>query len=298
MPIALGVDIGGSHITAGWVDLNKGKVLGGSVQRKLIDSGEGAAEIISGWCGLIQSCIKEKLHDNIKIGIAIPGPFDYTDGISLMKEQDKFQSLYGMNVRSVLSEQLLLPPESFLFLNDAEAYLRGEVMGGEGRGYQQVLGLTLGTGLGSAIHSNGQTRDADLWNSPFKEGIAEDYLCTQWFVQRYCALAAKQEAGLKEIIETGKPEILHKLFSEFTQSLCGFLVPLSKEHGFEAIVLGGNISQAHKLFFPSLKRLLKHQEIKAKVLLGMLKEEALLIGAASQWKATFQGRKFIEAAYE
>ncbi|HVF96821.1 MAG TPA: ROK family protein [Flavisolibacter sp.] len=284
MSIALGVDIGGSHITAGWVDLKKAVVLKETVKRKLIDSGANAETIIAGWCGLLEATINDKLHDNIKIGIAMPGPFDYTEGISLIKEQNKFNALYGLNLRMILAQQLSLPPANIRFVNDAEGYLEGEMSGGGARNFTCVLGLTLGTGLGSAMHRNRHTGDADLWQMPFKEGIAEDYFSTRWFVQRYCALAGKQEAGLKEILENGKPQDIQRLFAGFAQNLCDFLVPLCREHGFDAVILGGNISQSHHHFFPALKRLLGKQGIKADVLLGMLQEEAILIGAAGRWK--------------
>ncbi len=288
MSLALGVDIGGSHITAGWVDLKKAVVLKDTVKRKPIDSKGSAGSILSGWCNLLQATIQDKLHDNIKIGIAMPGPFDYAEGISLMKEQDKFKALYRLNVKNLLSEKMSLPSENFQFLNDAESYLLGEVAGGAGKGFSHVLGLTLGTGLGSAIHSGGQTRDADLWKMPFKEGIAEDVLSTRWFVKRYGALAGKQEAGLKEILAQGKANTIHHLFAEFAQNFCDFLILLSRDHPFEAVVLGGNISQSHAHFLPALKRLLSKGGITADVRVGMMQEEATLIGAACQWIKVLQ----------
>jgi glucokinase len=45
------------------------------------------------------------------------------------------------------------------------------------------MGLTLGSGLGSSLKKGCKISDAGLWSSPFKEGIAEDYLGTGWFVQ-------------------------------------------------------------------------------------------------------------------
>ena len=291
MSISLGVDIGGSHITAGWVDLEKAVVIEDTIKRTLIDSQASADRIVSGWCHLLQSAMQDRLHDNIKIGIAMPGPFDYAEGISLMKEQDKFKALYGLNVRSLLSQGLSLPPGNFSFVNDAESYLQGEVLGGAGKGFSDVLGLTLGTGLGSAIHSQGRTSDADLWKMPFKEGIAEDYLSTRWFVKRYCTLAGKQEAGLKEILADGNAAILPKLFAEFGQNFCDFLVLLLETYDFTAVVLGGNISQSHAHFFPVVKRLLSRQGINISVRLGMLQEEATLIGAACQWRVGLPERK-------
>jgi glucokinase len=290
MSIALGVDIGGSHITAGWVDLEKAVVLKDTLTRKSIDSNGSAESIISGWCSVLQDSLQHKVQDNTRIGIAMPGPFDYAGGISYMQEQGKFKSLYGMNVRHLLAKKLLLPAENFIFINDAESFLQGEVLGGAGKGYATVLGLTLGTGLGAALYNGGGTRDADLWKMPFKEGIAEDYLSTRWFVSQYYNLSGKQERGLKEIISNADPAALHRLFTAFSLNFSEFLVELSRSHRFEAVILGGNISQSHGHFLSALEDLLSKQDINVALHLGVLQEEAALIGAAGSWKGAKQAR--------
>ena len=52
----------------------------------------------------------EKLNG---IGIAMPGPFDYEKGISLMRH--KFEPLYAQDVKSFLQERIGLP---VYFIND------------------------------------------------------------------------------------------------------------------------------------------------------------------------------------
>ena len=67
-------------------------------------------------------------------------------------------------------------------MNDASCFLKGEVFGGAAKGYNHVIGITLGTGLGSATFKNGVVYDGDLYYTPFKESTAEDYLSTRWFI--------------------------------------------------------------------------------------------------------------------
>src|SRR5690606_20272152 len=125
--------------------------------------------------------------------------------ISKIKDQKKFQSLYNLNVRQELSRRLSIPPEHIRFINDAASFLQGEVFCGAGRDYKRVLGLTLGTGLGSAICKEGVAEDADLWNSLFKDGIVEDYLSGRWFLQRYTKLSDDTVCDVKELNELKKP---------------------------------------------------------------------------------------------
>ena len=58
----------------------------------------------------------------------------------------------------------------------------GEALWGAGRNLNSILGITLGTGLGAAIVVNrkiirGATGCAgEIWLSPYKEGMIEDYV--------------------------------------------------------------------------------------------------------------------------
>ncbi len=178
-----------------------------------------------------------------------------------------------------------IPSEHFRFINDAASFLQGEVFAGAGSAYRRVLGLTLGTGLGSAFAIDGISEDADLWDSPFQEGIAEDYLSSRWFVDRYAALTQKSIKGVKELAQLkGADEIIDRIFSEFTANLAKFLVPVVKQNGAEAIIVGGNISNALSPYLPALDNLLEQEGLHVNVKLTRLKEDASLIGAASCWE--------------
>lgn len=283
--LVLGVDIGGSHITAALIDLETRTVLPKSYSRKSINSLAEADEIITSWCELISACFANVDIAERKIGIAIPGPFDYDNGISLMLNQDKFDSLYCLNVKELLSSKLGVPSENIRLVNDAASFLQGEVFAGAARDYHSVLGLTLGTGLGSSIYENGLVRDADLWQSPFKEGIAEEYLCGRWFVERYEALTGKSIAGVKDLAElAGSESCVDEIFREFASNLAEFISPLAQKYHTELVVIGGNISNAFELFLKELNDLLKRNEIFVKVEISHLKEDAALLGAASCWE--------------
>jgi glucokinase len=280
----LGVDIGGSHITAALVDLENGKVIEESLKRVAIDSKGSAVEIFKVWTQVITDVASYAADGELRIGIAMPGPFDYENGISLIIDQDKFKSLYQVNVKDELAKCLELPSSNIRFINDAAGFLQGEIFCGAGKGYKNVLGLTLGTGLGAAVAINGVAKDAALWNSSFLSGIAEDYFSTRWFVNKYESLTGDTFAGVKELAGIAeKDPFARQIFNEFGRGLGHFLADVIKENNSEIVILGGNIAQAYSLFAPHLIGNLEAYHLTTPVKVAELSEHAALIGAASQW---------------
>ena len=283
-PVVLGVDIGGSHITAALVDLKSGTLIHESRQRKYVKSDDAAEIILDHWCEVIEEAFKHSPASERIIGIAMPGPFDYDQGISLLKDQDKFKTLYLINIKNELASRLNIKPDAIKFINDAAAFLQGEVFGGAARNHEKVIGLTLGTGLGSAFCRNGVAEDAALWDAPFKDGIAEDYLSTRWFVGRYFELTGKVIGGVKEIsLSECQDEEVGQIFKEFGHNLANFISGLVETEPAEAVVLGGNISNAYPCFLPYLKKSLEEFNINTEIKIAELKEDASLIGSASCW---------------
>jgi glucokinase len=283
----LGIDIGGSHITAALVDMETRFIAAASFQRRAVDSNNPADQILSSWCDVIEAAYKNFDVDTKHIGIAMPGPFDYEAGISLILDQGKFRALYQMNIKSELASRLDIDAQNIRFVNDAAGFLQGEVFSGAAREGKQVIGLTLGTGLGSAFCENGIAEDAALWQSAFKDGIAEDYLSTRWFVSRYFELTGKVIAGVKEIRVSEKDdEFCQLIFKEFGYHLAYFLIPLVKERSADTVVLGGNIANAHAAFLPHLHQKLQEQAVAVNIKIAELQENASLIGAASCWEVS------------
>jgi glucokinase len=281
--LVAGVDIGGSHITAALVDLRTGTVLSDSLNRESINPNESANDIITEWSSVIKKalngsdCIK-------KIGIAMPGPFEYEAGISLIKNQNKYDSLYGLNVKRLLAESLLIDECDILLKNDAGCFLQGEAFGGAAKGFKTAIGLTLGTGFGSARFANEISEDADLWQSAFLEGIAEDYLSTRWFVKRFYEMTGINVLNVKQLAELETHEdSVKKIFKEFGKNLALFLSDLIVLEKPEAIIIGGNIANAYSLFYNELSNNLPHTQYPLTVKKAELGENGNLVGAASCW---------------
>lgn len=279
--IVLGVDIGGSHITAALINLEEGILVDGSWKRESVNSLDDAETILTNWSKVISAALKTTELSVNRIGIAMPGPFDYKEGVCLIEEQDKFKSLYKFNIKNELANRLNFPAENIHFINDAEAFIKGEVFAGSAKGAKRVMGLTLGTGLGAGIFEDGKTNDLSLWNASFLNGISEDYLSTRWFVSRYKQLTGTELKGVKElveIVETDHAAVL--VFMEFGHNMADFLMPIIKKYKLEMVIVGGNISLAFDQFSPELVSILEANDLSAKVKITKLNEHAALIGAA------------------
>lgn len=274
----IGVDIGGSHISAAEVSFQGRTAQISNFYEADVDTFGKKEDIITAWSEVIRK-VSGELHD-YKIGIAMPGPYDYENGISLIKDQGKMRSLYQLPVKDLLAENLGIQPEQLAFTNDAEAFLSGESYAGAGKGFQNSIGITLGTGLGSAIKIQDVVKNAKLWTAPFRGGIAEDYLSTAWFVDRAYELSKLKISGVKDLLEPDfDQECASGLFAEFGRALGEFLFPYLIRLHSEGVVLGGKISLAGEHYLPATKAYLETMGYPVPFNISVLGERAALIGA-------------------
>ena len=274
----LTADIGGSHITTAICDLTKRMIIKGSLTRVELRSRGSSESILLAWKTALEDTIRNTAVSFMGLGIAIPGPFDYSKGISYIQGLNKYDALYGLNIKEYFATLLGLDPEKIKFRNDAEATIAGEVMAGAGKGFGSVLGVTLGTGFGSAYYKNHITRDLNLGIEPFRDTIADDILSSRWFLKRYFALTGISVTGVKELAElSSENKTARLIFKEFANNMGDFLQDHLNLLNPDALIISGNIAKASRLFSASLKNKLNNRA----VIVGGLGEEAALLGAAS-----------------
>jgi glucokinase len=281
-----GVDIGGSHITACQVDINDGKCREGSMARRHLDSSADADTIVALWASVIQESLQNSKQQAGQIGIAMPGPFDYENGISYMADLNKYDRLYGLNVKEMLADKLGVPSTDIRMINDATAFLLGEQQQLTTAKSGMILGVTLGTGLGSAWSINGQLIEGDLYKFPFRDGVAEDYVSARWLTQQYRQRTGREVAGVKEISDQAASEeaIACELFEEFGRSLAEILYLRFEGRGPQYVILGGNISLACSHFITAFQDSLRHKMEVPAHSVSVLGESAALIGSACLWR--------------
>jgi glucokinase len=295
--ITIGVDIGGSHITCAAIDLTEGKLLSHSERRAAVDHQAQAEAILDTWAAALNATIAQIEVDKLAgIAFAIPGPFDYREGISKM--QHKFASLYGLKIAERLAPKLGTPHSPPMrFLNDATSFAVGEAWLGMGKGYNRVIAITLGTGFGSAFIDGGVpiTRRADvpkegcLWHLPYGSGIADEYFSTRWFVQTYEQISGQKLPDAKSIAQAAHDREPHALrvFDLFTGHLSAFLIPWFHQFRADRLVIGGNIARAYDLFGPAFEENIRNAGLEVSVALSTLGERAALIGCARLFEEPF-----------
>ncbi len=149
----IGVDIGGTNIRAGVVD-DRGHILGEARRPALAEAGLRAAVQRS------IECIHEALEnaglttrDVQAIGVGVPGAHRSQDGICVFSPN--FADSRNVPVLPPITDALGLPA---FMLNDVSVTTLGEHRFGAGRGYSQMVMITLGTGIGGGAIIDGELR--------------------------------------------------------------------------------------------------------------------------------------------
>lgn len=296
--IAIGADIGGSHISCAAVDLSTGKVLRDTFSERAVNNQGQAFEIISVWASCLNDVLGKISSENVKgIGFAMPGPFDYVNGICLIRGVAKYENLYGFNIADAVVSSLDVP-EHFQarFMNDASSFAVGEAWAGKASGAKRSMSVTLGTGFGSAfindripvVDGPEVPRLGCVYHLPFNGKIADESFSTRWFISSYKNATGKEVSGVKEIAEqAGKDMKALSLFTEYGDNMGKFLAPWLNKFGAEVLVIGGNISNAWNLFGEVFENRLKIEKCSCKVEISDLKEDAALLGSAYLFDETF-----------
>ena len=288
--IAIGTDIGGSHISCAAIDLVSGKIIRNTLTERSVDNQAQANTIIGTWTQALSAVLEKVPLENVKgIGFAMPGPFDYVKGISYIRGVAKYENLYGINITDAISNSLSVK-DGFLirFMNDASSFAVGEAWAGSAANFNRSLSITLGTGFGSAFIRNRipivdgpeVPKLGCIYHLPFKDGIADDYFSTRGLLSRYKKLTGKGLGGVKELAAlAGTEKAVTDLFIDFGENTGLFLAPWLNKFKAEILVIGGNISHAYNLFGDAFEIRLKKENCFCKVAISKLKEDAALLGS-------------------
>ncbi len=232
--------------------------------------------------------------------LAMPGPFDFAAGISYMKHKLPF--LYGVDLRQALAVRFGWQPAQVRFLHDAGAFLLGEIGAGAARGVPRAVGITLGTGIGSAFAVDGRLvtegpgipPGGEIWNLPFEGGIVEDFLSSRAIQANY----QKRTGNLRDVAEIAAAAAYDPgaandfqaaaVFSDFGRHLGLALRMTLFDFAPQAAVLGGGISRSAHLFMPVAESYV--EGLNLRLVPSSLKDDAPLVGAAVAWFSAPSGR--------
>ncbi|MCD9576210.1 ROK family protein [Flavobacterium soyae] len=290
---AIGLDIGGTHITAAVINKTEMKVLEFSLFKESFDSNLPVDQVMNIWRDVINTSIENSKVENIKgISICMPGPFDYEKGICWIKDQSKYEHFYGLNVRELLLESLNFSNDfPVLFENDAVCFGKGEVFKQQENLSKKVMAVTLGTGLGACFIDKGVSistgnqvpTDGEIYNLEYKEGIAEDYVSVRGLLSHYKTLSGftlKNGLELYDLAVNGDQQAV-KVFETMGEDLAAVIIPWIKKFSADHIIIGGKIANASNLFLSSFNKTIKESGLETKVSISTDNEIAALLGAVS-----------------
>jgi glucokinase len=298
---AIGIDIGGTLIKTAAVS-SEGDVLYRDILEtrdySVPNESEDPGSVnVQHWVRSIDRQI-EKIQEILKhkiscIGIAAPGIVGKSgDYIACMP--GRLKGLVGL----VWSEALDCDCRVTV-LNDAQAALFGEAWIGSAAGYQNVVMITLGTGVGGAVMMEGRLLKGTIGRAGHIGHICldpqgEQSICRvpgglEWFVGDYSI--GKRSAGkyssTKQLIEDYRKgeKYAVSLWRDTVRVLACGIVSAINMMDPEAVVLGGGLTEAKEALFEPLKEFLDEFEwrpmgSRVEILQASLGEHGGAIGAA------------------
>jgi predicted NBD/HSP70 family sugar kinase len=269
------LELGGSHISAARIDTAEWGVH--DLVRSELDPAGTRDDLLAA----IAAAARPVADGATRVGVAVPGPFDYECGISTIRGVTKLDGLYGVDLRAELGRVFVAAaPLDIRFLNDAEAFLLGEAAAGAAHDSVRAIGITLGTGLGSAFLVDGHIvrtgrgvpPDGELYRISFHGTEVEDTISGRGLRQRFDGVADAKR--IAELAAEGDQRAT-SAYASFGADLAEFLAPWVGDFAPDAVVVGGSIARAWAHFGPALAAALGVPTRTAARL-----EDAALVGAA------------------
>ena len=305
MKYVFGVDIGGTTVKLGFFDtegniLEKWEIptrkeLGGKYI--LPDIAESITNL------LMEKGIEKK--DVVGVGVGVPGPVD-ADGV-VFKAVNLGWDIFS--VSNTLGDLINLPVKAG---NDANVAALGEMWKGGGKGHDDLVAVTLGTGVGGGIivqgkllagatgaggeigHIHVEDNETDRCGCG-KQGCLEQYGSATGIVRiANRVLAATDEASVlrdgeltaKAVCDAAKAKdaVAIKVMEQFGEYLGRGLAAIACVVNPEVFVIGGGVSKAGEMLFdyirPNYEKYVFHGSKNTKFALATLGNDAGIVGAA------------------
>ena len=307
---AIGIDLGGTKILAGLVNTKTGEVIA-SVKKKTQkkDSESITEKIIEATEKTIEEA-EISLSEISSIGIGAAGQVDRAKGILVSAPN---LNCFDVNFKKILEKEFKIP----VFVgNDVEVATIGEITFGNGVGYQNLVCVFVGTGVGSGIVCNGKIYSGAtgtageighiIVNSGGRLCGCGENGCLEAYASRTAiekkitgAIKKGHSSVIQNLVKDGgamksrhikkalelKDEVVLNAVTEATEYLSSGLASVINFFNPELIILGGGLIEAVDFFYDLT---IKKTRVKAlaipsegtKITRTGLKDFSGLVGAA------------------
>jgi glucokinase len=268
----IGIDLGGTNIRAGLV---KNGVASDILSKKINALGN-ESEVLQE----VFSFVDQMITTDVKaIGIGFPGLA--TKGIAY--DVYNIPSWRSVPLQKLMEARYHLPVRVD---NDANCFALGEFYFGFGRGIDSMIGLTIGTGLGSGIiiekklyrGRNGGAGEFGM--IPYLDKYFEYYASGQFFRNVY---GTNGETVFKDAMSGDISSI--KMYEELGKHLGNAIITILYSMDIPLIVFGGSLRHAYSLFEKSMWNQIQYFEFKRalkdlRIEISSLENSAVLGAAA------------------
>ena len=270
----IGVDLGGTNVRCGLV--NNGAVVTRLIEPCLSDRPE--KEVLEQIKGMIRRLINPSVTG---IGIGVPSVVDVQKGI--VYNVANIPSWQEVHLKDVMEAEFDIPVH---VNNDANCFALGEHRCGAGQPFKNILGVTLGTGVGAGIIINNElyngsnTGAGEIGCLPYLAHTLEFY-CGSAFFEEFHNTTGAQAA--KKAEENDANAL--KIWCEFGKHM-GILVKIILfTYDPDAIIFGGSIANAFPYFEQAMRQEMAsfdYPETVRKIQIFIsTRDDVSLLGAAS-----------------
>lgn len=300
--LAVGIDMGGTNMRLAVVS-EDGTIINSTRYNTAARDGKDA--VISRLSSATSELISEGRRHGTVVGVGIGAPGLIENGV--VRCSPNLPGWNNVPLKDLLEEAVSLP----VFLeNDANVVAYGEKSLGAGKGFNSLICITLGTGVGGGLILDGR-----IWKGAFgmagevghvivepngvqcscgSRGCLETYASATGIVRMAREAVLRGDAGwdmdnmTTETLEAsarGGDKIAASLFAVAGRSLGIGIASLLHILNPDAVVIGGGVSKAWDLFYPSLAkeindRCFKEIAERTRILPASLGDRAGMLGAA------------------
>lgn len=241
----LGIDLGGTNIRIG-------RILNGNILDK-ISAPSPAGQSLDDSLNYLKELIRKMLGEGIEgIGIGVPSVVDIDKGI--VYNVNNIPSWKEVYLKDILSEEFGLP---VYINNDSNCFVLGEKEYGTGREFKDIVGITLGTGVGTGVVINNtlyggrNTGAGEIGSLPYLDATLEDYCGSGFFVHHYKTTGKDAAINAKN----GDAKALGA-WQEFGKHMGNLMQTVLYVYDPEVVILGGGIAEAYPFFEKDMKELM------------------------------------------
>jgi glucokinase len=237
----IAIDLGGTHVRVARISDG---IIEKCIKEKCNSKGD-ENDVLQQICKLIDAVINESVQ---RIGVGVPSVVDCEKGI--VYDVQNIPSWKEVHLKSYLENIYHLP---VVVDNDVNCFVLGEKVYGVGKNYKNVVGITLGTGVGAGIICNGEiyrgtnTGAGEIGCLPYLDSDYEHYCSSQWMKKQG---VEAEELSLRASQGDGKAIAL---WQEFGKHLGKLMQAILFTYDPDAIIIGGGIAAGSIYFMESMK---------------------------------------------